>query len=160
MRGVRRGLALLLLAGVAPDLGAQTAEDSVRATVQEFFRTMTARDSAGARRVLLDDGVMWSMRESDKGFAMWRRTNDEYVAGLSKPGETWLERMWQPTVLVHGRVATLWTAYDFHVSGKFSHCGVDAITLVRTDSGWRIASFVYTVETTGCTPSPLGAPQP
>jgi hypothetical protein len=46
------------------------------------------------------------------------------------------------------------------VDGKFSHCGVDAITLVRTDAGWRIASFVYTVEETGCAPSPLGAPQP
>jgi len=160
MRGVRRGLALVLLVCGAPDLRAQTAADSVRATVQEFFRTMTARDSAGARRVLLDDGVMWSMRESDKGFDMWRRTNAEYVASLGKPGEKWLERMWQPTVLVHGRVATLWTAYDFHVNGKFSHCGVDAITLVRTDAGWRIASFVYTVEETGCAPSPLGAPQP
>jgi ketosteroid isomerase-like protein len=160
MRGVRRGLVLLLLAGVAPDLGAQTAEDSVRATVQEFFRTMTARDSAGARRVLLDDGVTWGMRESDKGFVTWRQAHAEYLARLGKPGEKWLERMWQPTVLVHGRVATLWTAYDFHVDGTFSHCGVDAITLVRTDDGWRIASFVYTVEPTGCAPSPLGAPQP
>jgi ketosteroid isomerase-like protein len=160
MRCVRRGLALVLLVLGAPDLRAQTAEDSVRATVQEFFRTMTARDSAGARRVLLDDGVTWGMRESDKGFVTWRQTHTEYVASLGKPGEQWLERMWQPTVLVHGRVATLWTAYDFHVDGKFSHCGVDAITLIRADAGWKIASFVYTVEPMGCAPSPLGAPRP
>jgi ketosteroid isomerase-like protein len=160
MRGGRRGLALVLLVCGAPDLRAQAAEDAVRATVQEFFRTMTARDSAGARRVLLDDGVYWATSESGKGFAVRRSTNAAYVESLGKPGEAWLERMWQPTVQVHGRIATLWTPYDFHVDGKFSHCGVDAFTLVRTDAGWKIASVVYTVEATGCAPSPLGAPQP
>lgn len=160
MLGARCGLVLVLLACGARDLRAQTAEDSVRATVQEFFRTMTARDSAGARRVLLDDGVYWATRETDKGFMVRHSTNAEYIAGLEKPGETWLERMWQPTVQVHGRIATLWTPYDFHVDGKFSHCGVDAFTLVRSDAGWKIASVVYTVELTGCAPSPLGAPRP
>ncbi|HEX5818172.1 MAG TPA: hypothetical protein VFY20_04800 [Gemmatimonadales bacterium] len=160
MRVARCGLVLMLLACGAPGLRAQTAQDSVRATVQEFFRTMMARDTAGARRVLLDDGVTWGMRESDAGFVTWRRTHDQHVASLGKPGERLLERMWQPTVQVHGRLATLWTPYDFHVDGKFSHCGVDAVTLVRTDAGWKIASFVYTVEPTGCAPSPLGAPGP
>jgi hypothetical protein len=160
MRGARCGLVLVLLACGAPGLRAQTAEDSVRATVQEFFRTMTARDTAGARRVLFDGGMVWGMRAADTGVVTRRRTNDEDIAQLGKPGDTLLERMWQPTVLVHDRIATLWAPYDFHVGGKFSHCGVDAVTLARTSAGWKIVSFVYTVEMTGCTPSPLGPPKP
>jgi hypothetical protein len=67
-----------------------------------------------------------------------------------------LERMWDARVLIHGRIAVLWTPYDFHRDGKFSHCGVDAFSLVKTDDGWKIAGFIYTVEPEGCRPSPLG----
>jgi ketosteroid isomerase-like protein len=160
MRGRCPGFVLALLACGAPSAGAQTAQDTVRATVQEFFRTMTDRDSAGARRVLLDDGVYWRTRESGTEFITSKGTNAEYIERLGTPGEKLLERMWQPTVQVHGRIAMLWTEYDFHVDGKFSHCGVDAFTLLRTDAGWKIASIAWTVELTGCAPSPLGAPRP
>ena len=58
-----------------------------------------------------------------------------------------------------GKAQLLFQApYDFHRDGEFSHCGVDAFTLVRTESGWKISGGVYTVETEGCAPSPLGPP--
>lgn len=30
--------------------------------------------------------------------------------------------------------------------GKFSHSGVDAFSLVRDETGWRIVGILYTVE--------------
>jgi hypothetical protein len=36
---------------------------------------------------------------------------------------------------------------------------VDAFDLVKTPEGWKIAGGVYTVERTGCPPSPLGPPK-
>ena len=70
-----------------------------------------------------------------------------------------LERMWDATVLVHGPLAQVWTPYDFHADGEFSHCGVDAFTLIKTSEGWRVSGVAYTVEPTGCEPSPLGPPR-
>jgi len=64
--------------------------------------------------------------------------------------------MWEPTVLVHGPLAVVWAAYDFHRNKTFSHCGVDAFTLLRSPTGWKIATVSYTTEATGCKPSPLG----
>jgi hypothetical protein len=131
----------------------------VRATVQEFFRTMTARYSAGARRTLLEpDGQYWASGTSPQGPWVQRRTNAPYLESLGKPGPRWQERIWDPTILVHGRLATLWAPYDFHIDGTFSHCGVDAFTLFRTNEGWKIATVAYTVEQEGCAPSPLGPP--
>jgi hypothetical protein len=46
------------------------------------------------------------------------------------------------------------------LDGKHSHRGVDAVALARTNAGWKIVSFVYTAEPTGCAPGPLGAPAP
>jgi hypothetical protein len=70
-----------------------------------------------------------------------------------------LERMWSPQVRVYKGIATLWAPYDFWLNGAFSHCGIDSFELAKTSEGWKLTSGIYTVERTGCTPSPLGPPQ-
>ena len=47
------------------------------------------------------------------------------------------------------------TPYDFWIDGKFSHCGIDAFDLIKTEEGWKLAGGVYTIESK-CEPSPLG----
>jgi hypothetical protein len=71
-----------------------------------------------------------------------------------------LERMWNPTVHVDGKIAILRAPYDFHRNGTFSHCGVDTMTLLRVGGEWRIVGISYTVQREKCSPSPLGAPKP
>ena len=85
-------------------------------------------------------------------------THREFLDQLTTPGADWLERLWNPTVLVHGSMAVVWAEYDFHRDGAFSHCGVDAFSLFKTADGWKIAGTTYTVEPTGCEESPLGPP--
>ena len=138
---------------------AQSAKDSVIATVNEFFRAMTARDSAAARRVMTADGIYYAVRSRGDSTVINRNTNESFAQTIVTTRDIYLERMWDPTVLVHGPIAVVWTPYDFHRSGQFSHCGIDAFSLVRSSSGWKIATIIYTVEPTGCAPSPLGAPR-
>ena len=71
---------------------------------------------------------------------------------------TYLERMWSPTVHFTGRIAVVWTRYDFHLNGAFSHNGTDCITLLQTDAGWKIATCAYSVEPGSRTEIPAGAP--
>jgi hypothetical protein len=68
--------------------------------------------------------------------------------------------MWNPKVLLDGKIAVLWAEYDFHRAGKRTHCGTDVANLIKTDEGWRITSIQYTVQTSGCKDSPLGPPKP
>ena len=82
-------------------------------------------------------------------------SNEEYFADLQASKQTMRERMWSPEVRVHGLIATVWTPYDFWIDGKFSHCGIDAFDLVKTEEGWKLAGGTYTVESK-CEPSPLG----
>jgi hypothetical protein len=51
-----------------------------------------------------------------------------------------------PRVLIHNRVAIVWTPYDFYINEKLSHGGVDAVSLLKTADGWKIAGIIYTVE--------------
>jgi hypothetical protein len=53
-------------------------------------------------------------------------------------------------VEVHERIAMVWAPYDLWVNEKYSHCGVDVFTLLKTEEGWKIASIAYTIEKKGC----------
>ena len=161
-------VALALTACATPVLqGAQTSEasdadhDAVLAVVDRAFEAINNDDQQAWREVLLDDGHFASVRgaagERDVGARSFR---DALANPADRGGAVWLERMWEPTVLVDGDMATVWTRYDFHIDGVFSHCGVDVIVLLRTDEGWKISSFAWSVERDGCPESPLGPVEP
>jgi hypothetical protein len=138
----------------------RTGEDAaVLTTVQRFFETMTSKDTAGARAVLDPEGDFVSVRWNELGERVVRRTSfSDYLEGLEYAAETYLERMWDSEVRIHGPIAIVWTPYDFHIDGKFSHCGTNAFQLLRTETGWIITGGTYVVERTGCGESPLGPP--
>ncbi len=128
---------------------------AVLAVVQGFFDTMTAKDAEAARRLLVPEGAFHSIRRQDGKAVRRSFTNEAYLKDLPGTKQRLRERIWNPEVRIHGAVATVWAPYDFWRDGVFSHCGVDAFDLVRTDEGWKIAGGAYTVETE-CGPSPLG----
>jgi len=131
---------------------------AVLGVVQRAFDALDDGDEQVWGDLLLEDGIFSSVREANGA----RRTNtmtfEEHVARTagSDDDRVFLERMWEPTVLIDGDIAVVWTRYDFHIDGVFSHCGTDAVLLLRTDDGWRIASLGWTTEQ-DCAPSPLGA---
>ena len=139
-------------------VSAQTPEKSaVLATVQAFFDSMQNKDAAVAGRVLIRDGQFHSIREQDGRPQIRTQTHQQFLDGLAAMPAV-LERMWDPTVLIEGPLAVVWTSYDFHREGEFSHCGVDAFTLLKTPAGWKITGASYTVIRDNCTESPLGPP--
>jgi hypothetical protein len=135
-------------------------EAAVLKVVQEFFDAMAARDAEAMRRITLPEGRFFSVRETEGEVRLRSFTNAESAGQLAAAQERWLERMWNPQVLIHKRIAVVWTPYDFYRDARFSHCGIDAFNLIKTGDGWKITGGVYTVEPAGCDPSPLGPPQP
>jgi hypothetical protein len=132
---------------------------AVIGVVQQLFDAMAARSTEQALRLVVPEGQMVAVRD-DKGIAAPRpRTLQAFAEALAGQKSSILERMWNPDVQVHGVLATLTTRYDFHQDGKFTHCGTDVFNLVKTAEGWKVASGIYTVERTGCAPSPLGPPK-
>ena len=144
---------LLFLAFAAPPDEAQ-----VLAVVDRFFAAMVARDAAGAAKVLEKDGVFTEVTPEGVTGA---QTHAAFLKDLAAGKQQWRERIWNPKVLVHGRLALVWAPYDFAIDGKFSHCGVDSFQLVKGPQGWKISGAAFTIEKKGCPPSPLDAkPRP
>ena len=150
---------LILMLPATGSAQSATDRDDVLKVVQIFFDTMTARDVEGARKILMPEGRFFPMEMRKAGVTARSFTSDEYLGRLSKERkEVSRERIWNPEVRVHGSIATVWAPYDFWLNGAFSHCGIDSFDLVKTSEGWKLTGGIYTMERTGCAPSPLGPP--
>ena len=157
-----RVLLIASLVVVAQSVGAQSwATDSaaVLAAAQTLLRSINTRDSSLAGPLLLPGGVFVSIREGSSGSTPRVQTHAEFLTSLPSGKGQLLERIWSPRITIDGALAEVRAPYDFHVDGKFSHCGVDVFTLVKATRGWLISGTSYTVQQTGCAPSPLGAPK-
>lgn len=130
----------------------------VISAVEQFLKALEIRDADLARDILLPEGVIFSVREEAGEKTIRFTPHLEIIKSLTSSNENMLERIWKPNILIHKEIAIVWTKYDFHREGNFSHCGVDAFNLIKTAQGWKISGIIYTVEKEGCEESPLGPP--
>ncbi len=137
---------------------ADEAEDRIAVIemVQTFFDAMTARDVDGMRAMLTSDGIFYGYRETSEGLQIMSPTHQRYVDGLAEGERRLVERFWDPQVLLHDRMAVVWTPYDLYIDGEFSHCGIDNFSLLKMEEGWKITGIVFSMETDDCSESPLG----
>lgn len=143
----------------APAARQEDERDVLRA-VQAFMDAINTRDTTAYRALVLAEVKnLIIVPQADSVVYRWRST-DESLYNLGSEGPDLLERIWEAEVRVEGPIAAVWSPYDFYVDGAFSHCGIDAFQLVRTDAGWRIGAIAYTVirDKEKCPPSPLGPP--
>lgn len=138
--------------------GAQQEDPGARGALDVAFAALAAisdEDPIGLTDLMVEGAIVVSIPAG--GGTPRVTTRDESRARAMT--SDFVERGFDPEVVVDGAVATVWLPYDFYRDGEWSHCGVDVFTLTRTDAGWRIASLVYTVEQPpACRPHPEGKP--
>jgi len=145
---IMRTIATTLLFVCAATVAQPSDEEAVIATVQKVFDGMAAHDAAAIRSTMLPDARFYSVRDAA---APTTTAAEDFAKRIASMQGTLLERFTaRPQVAIRGRIAQLWAEYEFVRDGKFSHCGIDTATLFKTPDGWKIATLVYTAETTGC----------
>lgn len=138
---------------IAPS--APTASDADRAAViaavESLFAAMRTRDTTALRALLVPGTQLVAVRSAVGAPARAQvQPVSAFISSVGSATEELVERMWDPRVEVAGDIAALWAPYDFRIGARFSHCGHDAVQLVRTPTGWKISAITYTVITTGC----------
>jgi hypothetical protein len=169
MRCSQRFAVCVLVAGAvcaASSLHAQStagARDSsaIVHVAEAMLRAISTRDTALARTLLLPGAQLVAVGDGPgPARPASAQTDAEFYRSLGAGTARFTERMWNPDVWQHGTLAVVRAPYDFHIDGKFSHCGVDVFLLVQSQGAWRVSSITYTAQRTGCAPSPLGALSP
>lgn len=149
-----RWLVLLGLSLSAAPLAAQDAEREVLGVVRQLFDGMRARDTAKMRAQLHPDARLASPSIRNGTVSVTVESPDRWLASVAGSTAGKLdERITSATVKVDGALASVWASYTFYLGEKLSHCGVDALHLVRLPAGWRIVDLADTRRRENC---PIG----
>jgi len=106
---------------------------------------MRAGDSAAVRAVFHPRAMLGSALVRNGRPELRLDSLETFIRGVGSPHpDVWDERLSNVRVQVDGPLAAVWTDYDFYAGTRFSHCGVDAFQLARTETGWRIIALTDT----------------
>ena len=75
----------------------------------------------------------------------------EFLTAVGTPHDLiWDERIANLHIQVDDNLAQVWMDYSFYVSNQFSHCGVNAMQLVKLDDRWMIVHLMDTRRKGNC----------
>lgn len=131
---------------------AQSAEDSVKAAVNQLFEGMKNADASLVSASFSDSAILQTIGRGKEGQVIIRneqvKSFADFVSKQKKGAAD--ERISFETIRIDGPLAVVWTPYKFYYEGKFSHCGVNSFQLVRIDNQWKIQYLIDTRRRQGC----------
>lgn len=148
-------LGSLLVGSVAAPAAAQVAADphaehqAVRAVVDRLFDGMRSRDTTMIRSTFSDQALFFGLGRDGN---VRTDTPSAFISSIAQApaGMVLDEVLHDVEIRVDGSLATVWTYYDFFAGDNFSHCGYDAMQLLKVRDEWKIVALADTRRTEGC----------
>jgi hypothetical protein len=133
-------------------LAQKTEEIAVRVPIQQLLEGMKKSDSTLVRQSLAARARLETVTKNESGEVAVRSDSFEgFIKSIGKSAAGDLdERLTAIDIRIDGDMATAWTPYKFYYKGNFSHCGVNALQLIKTAAGWKIWSIIDTRRKEGC----------
>jgi hypothetical protein len=145
-------IGLLLFLGGPIVAQSQTAEDSIKVSIQGLFTAMKQADGAGVMASFADSAVMQTIARAKDGSVLVKTDKvSAFAEQISvAPKGALDERISFDIIKVDGPLAIVWTPYQFYYNGVFNHCGVNSFQMLRTAKGWKIQYIIDTRRNSGC----------
>ncbi|MEO6490406.1 MAG: hypothetical protein ABIO04_10735 [Ferruginibacter sp.] len=130
----------------------QTAEDSVKAAVNNLFTAMKNSDSVLLKSCFNKNSVLQTIIQSkDNVVSVKNESVKDFIRSVSSQFKGSLdERITFDVIKIDGPLASVWTPYNFYYRDKFVHCGVNSFQLVKVNNQWKIQYLVDTRRKDGC----------
>jgi len=144
----------------APASSAQTTDADTKtaiAVADSVLVALSTGDNVTLKRLTIDSAIVGGAGLRN---GVERLSVGSWARYTSRTGPSdFTERGFGATARVQDRVAQVWVPYDLYIGKTWSHCGVDAFTLIKSDGRWRVASLIYTIEQPpACQKHPAGPP--
>lgn len=138
-----------------------TEKEAVKYKINQLFSAMKAGDSTLARSIFHPKATLQSIGYADKTGNNYLKAEarlDGFLKAIGTPhADVWDERPGKYEIKIDNQMAAAWVPYQFYLGGKFSHCGIDNITLFNENwnkkdqpSNWKIIYLVDTVRKDNC----------
>ena len=130
---------------------ANDAKDAM-AVVNTMFAEMANHNPPAIAALFMPEATLTAIIKNEENKSVVRVfTGEAFSKNFAENRGPIREDMYAPEVKIFGDLAMVWGRYVFFSNGKISHCGVNSFHLVRSDTGWKIASISSTMEPQGCT---------
>lgn len=149
-------LGILLLVAIqvnSQNHSTATDQEGVTKTIQQLFEGMQKGDSATVHAAFTKEVTFATVFRNKKGEQVMHRESaiHDFLVAVGTPhNDVWNEEIWNLQIQVDGDFAQAWCDYAFYVGKNFSHCGVDAFHLIKTETGWKIFHLADTRRKEGC----------
>lgn len=141
----------LLICVFAPAFSQESEKQSVTEVVERLFEGMRQGDSSMVHSTFYEVNHMFTAVLKGGQSVLSEGSLEGFLNAVGTPHDKiWDEPIWDMEIKIDGNLAQAWTKYAFYHGGKFSHCGVDAFQLIKTNSGWKIFQLTDTRQTEGC----------
>jgi len=130
----------------------QSTTDGVKQAINTLFDGMRKGDSSLIRTVFAKEMVLQSISTDKTGKAVIAVDSaDDFAKAIGTPHKVvYDERITFNDIKIDGDLASVWAPYKFYLGDKFSHCGVDVFSLMKTATGWKIIYIVDTRRKDNC----------
>ena len=130
----------------------QSATDGVKQSVNTMFDAMRKGDSTLLKSVFAKEMVLQSISTDKEGKAVISTDSaNDFAKAIGTPHTAvYDERITYGDIKIDGDLASVWAPYKFYLGDKFSHCGVDVFSLMKTAAGWKIIYIVDTRRKDNC----------
>ena len=130
----------------------QNDEKDVQSTIATLFDGMRAGDSSMVHSVFMDNVRMFSSTLLEDGTSTLRTGNlNSFLLAVGSPhDEVWDENIWNLRIDIDDHLAHAWMDYTFYAGDRLSHCGVNAMQLVKSEGSWKIIHLIDTRKKVGC----------
>lgn len=136
-----KSIFILIFCFLGPGVFAQSAEDSVKQTVNRLFTAMSEGDSAGVVSVFAEGAVLQTIAKD----GVQKDSYFDFGSSIGKLKKGRLdERISYGAIHIDGLLASVWTPYRLYVDGNFIHCGANSFQLARISGAWKIVHLIDT----------------
>ena len=144
---------LVIMATQPNDARAQeTDEEAIIRLVDEMFEALAAKDTAAMRAMMVPGTRLVITTFNQAGDPVYGSVSlDQLFASLAS-GPPMREDTFNPEVMIHDNLASIWVDYDFWVGDTLDHCGKDNFQLARDGEGWKFIALADTQRREGCVP--------
>lgn len=128
---------------------------AVREIIDQLFDGMRKGDSSVIADVFHEEIRMTTTFTDKSGKPVSIEGNTEdFKTAVGKPHEkVWDERISNVKIQIDDNLAQVWMDYSFYIGEDFSHCGVNAIQLIKTETGWKMLNLIDTRRRENCAES-------
>ena len=149
-------IAILLIASLASNAQQSHPEyAAVKQVIDNFFESINTGNGELLASLEVEGAQILNISEDIAGEYEFAERSWFGAENFSSDNQL-TERYWDEELLISDVLAVFWAAYDFHIDGEFSHCGIDVLNLIKIDGEWKIGHAMWTIQRPDCEVSPLG----